>query len=95
MLAWDVLDSTVHGFMTIPDTLVGPAVRMLADGAFGDGPIEAGESAVAGLAGLMCGATREDLRDEIGLTEDSRVILLGSEGVTDPDVFAGLLAGSS
>ncbi|MEO9528613.1 diaminopropionate ammonia-lyase [Roseibium sp.] len=91
-IAWDVLAEAVHGFMTIPETLVGPAVRLLANGDCGDTPILAGESAVAGLIGLMSGALNPEMRAAIGLDSEARVLLLGSEGVTDPGVFEALLA---
>ena len=91
-LAWDVLDETVHGFLTIPEDLVGPAVRMLAKGQSGDVCIEAGESAVAGLIGLMCSALDQDLRAKVDLTPQSRVMIIGSEGVTDPTVFETIMS---
>lgn len=90
-IAWKILENSVHGFMTIPETLVAPAVRMLANGQSGDCRIEAGESAVAGLIGLICGATSPSLRDEMKLDSESRVMIIGSEGVTDPNLFQSIL----
>lgn len=92
-LAWTVLEQSVSGFMTIPDGLVAPALRLLAMGQTGDQCIEAGESAVAGLIGLICGAKNRTLRDKLGLNARSRVLVIGSEGITDPEVF-GVLIGS-
>lgn len=94
-IAWDILETSVHGFMTVPDDLVGPIVRLLARGDTGDIAIEAGESAVAGLIGLICGARDADLRDQMQLDAASRVVIIGSEGVTDPTVFAELMGGRS
>lgn len=91
-LAWDVLESSVHGFLTIPENLVAPAVRMLAKGQSGDDCIEAGESAVAGLIGLICGALDQNLRGQLGLSPQSRVMIIGSEGVTDPTVFEAIMS---
>ncbi|MEL6172031.1 MAG: diaminopropionate ammonia-lyase [Pseudomonadota bacterium] len=90
-IAWQILENSVHGFMTIPETLVAPAVQMLAKGQSGDCGIEAGESAVAGLIGLICGATSPSLRDEMKLDSESRVLIVGSEGVTDPNLFRAIL----
>jgi diaminopropionate ammonia-lyase len=90
-IAWKILENSVHGFMTIPDTLVAPAVRMLANGQSGDCGIEVGESAVAGLIGLICGATSQSLRDEMKLDTQSRVLIIGSEGVTDPNQFQAIM----
>lgn len=92
-LAWTILENSVHGFMTIPENLVAPTVCMLAKGQSGDASIEVGESAVAGLIGLMCGALNPSLRDEIGLNSLSRAMIIGSEGVTDPNVFKTIMSG--
>ncbi|MBG6199591.1 diaminopropionate ammonia-lyase [Labrenzia sp. EL_13] len=94
-VAWPVLSALVSGFITIPEHVVAPAVRMLANGNATNHRIEAGESAVAGLCGLICAATQRDLRDAIVLNEDARIVLIGSEGVTDPTVFNRLLADAS
>ena len=48
LLAWDSLGTGADDFMTIPEDLVAPAMRLLADGPDGDQPLVAGESAVAG-----------------------------------------------
>ncbi len=52
-VAWPVLHHHADDFMTIPDSLVAPAMTMLRESPFGDTPIVAGESAVAGLAGFI------------------------------------------
>ncbi len=91
-IAWSVLENAVHGFMTIPESLVGPAVRMLAKSQSGDCRIEVGESAVAGLIGLICSATNPSLRNKVKLDSQSRVVIIGSEGVTDLGVFQSIMA---
>ena len=92
-LAWAVLGTAATGFMTIPEDLVAPTVRMLAAGAYGDPRIEAGESAVAGLIGAICGATQPDMRDALQLDENACVVVIGTEGVTDPHVYGRIMAG--
>ena len=62
-------------------------MRLLADGRFGDEPVVAGESAVAGLAGLLLAASDRDARRRLDLRPDSRVLVFGTEGATDPDVY--------
>jgi diaminopropionate ammonia-lyase len=91
-IAWAVLENAVRCFMTIPDSLVAPTLRMLARGQIGNCNIEAGESAVAGLIGLICGATNASLRDILNLDSQSRVMIIGSEGITDPSVFQDIMA---
>ena len=48
------------------------------------GRVEAGESAVAGLAALLAVSATEAGRAVCGLTPESRIFVLGSEGITDP-----------
>ena len=91
MLAWDVVAEGVHHFMTIPDAIVPECMRLLARPAHNDPVIEAGESAVAGLAGLICGVQQGTLRETLDLDGNSRVLLIGSEGVTDPDICARIM----
>jgi diaminopropionate ammonia-lyase len=92
-LAWDILREEASDFVTIPDTIVAPTVRRLARPEGTDPVVEAGESAVAGLAALiaLCGAT--DTREALGLDAAARVLLIGSEGVTDPEIFAQIMEG--
>ncbi|MFT5114334.1 MAG: diaminopropionate ammonia-lyase [Parasphingorhabdus sp.] len=92
-LAWSVLQSECTDFLTIPDALIPPIMRTLARPDNNDPAIEAGESAVAGLAALMATAIQPVLRDQLGLTEQSTVLIIGSEGATDADIYARVMAG--
>jgi len=91
-LAWEILRSEASDFVIIGDSLVPPAMRRLARPLDNDPVIEAGESAVAGLAALTEAAASADLRAALGLSADSRILLIGSEGVTDPAIFAEIMA---
>jgi diaminopropionate ammonia-lyase len=55
--------------------------------------VVAGESAVAGLAGLLLAAQEPYARAALGLGPDSRVLLFGTEGATDPEVYDRLVKG--
>jgi diaminopropionate ammonia-lyase len=92
-LAWSVLADAAHDFVTIPESIVGPMVRMLANGAGGDAPLEAGESGVAGLCAVVAVAKQLTFRRNLCLDTNSRVVVVGSEGVTDPNVYAQIIAG--
>ena len=91
-LAWSILEEEATDFLTIPESVVGPAVRLMARPFDGDQALEAGESGIAGLAGFICAALQEDVRARIGLSETSHVLLIGSEGVTDQSLFDRLMA---
>jgi diaminopropionate ammonia-lyase len=86
LLAWTELERGAAAFMAVPDAAVGPCMRGLA----GLG-IEAGESGVAGLAGLLLAANDAGSRAALGLDDGSRVLLFGTEGATDPELYARMV----
>ncbi len=87
LLAWQILEAGADDFMTVSDAAAADAMRLLAAPVGGDRPVVAGESAVAGLAGLLIAAAHEDQRTALGLGPDSRILLIGSEGDTDPALY--------
>jgi len=91
LVAWDVLARGANGVMVIPDSFVGPAMRLLAEGCANDTAIVAGESAIAGLAGLIVARGSETLSKQLQLDENSRVAVIGSEGATDVDIYRKLV----
>ena len=92
-MAWEVLSEEASDFITIPDNIVPPTVRLLAFPEGNDPVIKAGESAVAGLAVLVCASKQPGLREKLGLDKNSRVLLIGTEGVTDAEIFARIMEG--
>ena len=92
-MAWEILDEEVDDFLTIPESLVAPSVRLLAKPKDGDQPIDAGESAIAGLAALIAARQHPELSEKLGLDRHARVLLIGSEGVTDAEIFNKIMAG--
>ena len=90
-MAWEVLSEEASDFITIPDKIVPPTVRLLALPKGNDPVIKAGESAVAGLAVLVCASKQPGLREKLGLDKNSRVLLIGTEGVTDAEIFARIM----
>ncbi|MEM6662753.1 MAG: diaminopropionate ammonia-lyase [Pseudomonadota bacterium] len=93
-LAWEILEEEASDFVTVPDAMVGPTMRSLARPERGDPAIEAGESAVAGLAAII-GARRDArLWSDLGLDEGSRILVFGTEGITDPEIYAKIMAGA-
>ncbi len=91
-LAWNILRENAQDFLTIPESTVAPAMRLAGRPIGNDPSIIAGESAVAGLAAVIAGASQDDLRAKLGLNEMSRVLLIGSEGATDVEIYEQLMA---
>ena len=94
-LAWRFLQPSVDVFMTVTDAQAVAAMRRLARGSDNDVPFVAGESGVAGLAGLMLAAATPEMASAIGLTPASRVLLISTEGATAPSVYAELVGESA
>ena len=86
-LAWKILSVGIDDFMTLDEGSVGPCMRLLASGEYGDPKIVAGESAVAGLGA----AQSEQMRHVLGLCGRSRVLLIGTEGATDPERYQSIM----
>jgi len=88
LLAWQELERASFAFMTIPDAAAAAALRWLA--ARG---VEIGESGVAGLAAYALAVQSESARRALVLNESSRVLLFGTEGITDAEVYARIRNG--
>jgi diaminopropionate ammonia-lyase len=94
-LAWQILAAGADAFMTIDDDAAVAAMRLLAQPLPGDGAIAGGESAVAGLAGLIAATQEPATRAALHLNADSRVLLFGSEGDTDPQMYEKLVGATA
>lgn len=91
LLAWEVLRAAANDFMTIPDAAAVAAMRALAEGIDGDPRVVGGEAGVGGLAGLIAAAADPAARQALGLDDGSTVLLIGSEGDTDPLLYQQLV----
>jgi len=95
LLAWDILETHGDAAMTLPDEAAAAEMRRLAAPTAGDPAIVAGESAVAGLAALRAAMAAPAMRAELGLTPTSRVLLFGTEGDTDPEIYRAIVGKSA
>jgi diaminopropionate ammonia-lyase len=94
LLAWKILRTGADAVVAIDDEAALDGMCLLADGRLGDPPIVAGESAVAGLAALLAVAADPDARARLGLAPESRVLLFGTEGDTDPALYREIVGDS-
>lgn len=93
-ISWDILKNHVKVFIAAPDWVAANGMRMLAAPVKGDTPVTSGESGAApfgALAAMMTMDEYADLRNDIGLTADSRVLLFSTEGDTDPDRYKNIV----
>lgn len=86
-LAWEILAHGVDAAIAVGDEHAKAAVRRLAAPAGGDPAVIAGETGAAGLAALLACEENPRLRETLELGPGSRVLLLGSEGDTDPTIY--------
>ena len=91
MLAWEILSVGANDFATVNEETVPRVMRLLAQGTDGDPSIEAGESAVAGLAALICAQSNTEQAKLLGLDATSKIYILGTEGATDPELYQQLI----
>ena len=89
-LAWEILSIGANDFLTVNEETVPLTMQLLARGFNGDPSIEAGESAVAGLAALISAQNNPEQARLLGLDENSRIYILGTEGATDPELYQQL-----
>lgn len=87
LLAWEILKDHADAVVTVEDAAAAEMMRMLARPAAADPPVVAGESAVAGLCALQSAMADADMRRALGLGAESRVLVFGTEGATDPDLY--------
>lgn len=91
LLAWEILRDHADAVMAIPDAAAVAMMRRLARPGPEDPSLVAGESAVAGLAALELALADTPARAALGLDASSRVLVFGTEGDTDPDLYRDLV----
>ncbi|MDC1382686.1 diaminopropionate ammonia-lyase [Candidatus Puniceispirillum sp.] len=91
-LAWQVLQPSLHHCLSITDDAIAALMAGFANGSFGGGSIEAGECATAGVAALLAAKNDPVLWKSLEFGPNSIVLLIGTEGATDPVIYDSLLA---
>ena len=93
-IAWSVLDGTVDAFMKVPDYTSARGMRILAVPLKGDPFVISGESGAVPLGALYSIMTEEGsegLKAVLGLNEKSNVLIINTEGNTDPTHFRQII----
>ncbi len=94
-LAWEILRTHGDAVMALPDSAATREMRRLAAPLQGDPKIVAGESAVAGLAGLANALQDDAAATALGLGAGARVLVFGTEGATDPELYQQIVEGAA
>jgi diaminopropionate ammonia-lyase len=85
LIAWPVLSRGVDLFVAIEDERAREAMRLLATEGIVSG--ESGASGLGGLLEVLTGPTAEESRRSLGVDGDSSVLVISTEGATDPQVY--------
>ncbi|MCT7664474.1 diaminopropionate ammonia-lyase [Shinella kummerowiae] len=87
LVAWRILSRTADAFMTVDEEDAIAAMKQLANPVAGDPAVVAGESGGVGLAGLMRAIVDPPIKAELGIDAQSRILLINTEGATDPGKY--------
>jgi diaminopropionate ammonia-lyase len=86
-VAWPVLLAGVDAVLLLTDDEAAAAVRELARVG-----VIAGASGAAGLAGAIAACTDERIRTQLGITSNSSIAVVNTEGATDPASYEAIIA---
>lgn len=93
-ISWDILRNHVDTFVSAPDWAAAKGMRMLSAPIKGDPQVVSGESGAAPFGVLACIMLMDEykeLREHLGLDENSRVLLFSTEGDTDPERYKNIV----
>lgn len=93
LAAWDILSESVDYFVSISDEEVPSAMRLLGLPTGDRSAIISGETGAAGLAALMSLVHSQQHAVQVGLDASSRVLVINTEGDTDPELYKSIIAG--
>ena len=91
LVAWRILSRVADAFMTVDEEDAVSAINRLARPAGDDHGGGFGESGGAGLAGLIRAVADPEARTALGLDRASRVLVVNTEGATDPEKYVELV----
>ena len=94
IISYDIMKNWSSAFLSLPDYVSGDGMRVLGNPLTGDDRIVSGESGApptGSLYNLMSDPDLAEIRDQLGLDENSRVLLFSTEGDTDPDRYRDIV----
>jgi len=91
LIAFNTLLNDIDDVLVIPDETAISTMQFLAKGTAGDPPFVSGESGVTGLAGFILAKANTELSTQLELDANSRILVISTEGATDPTVYESLV----
>lgn len=92
-VGWDILKCCTDVFVSAPDWVTARGMRVLGNPLKGDNRIISGESGAvtAGLLSILSDTKYKDLRETLKLDKNSKVLLISTEGDTDPEIYRNIV----
>ena len=90
IIGWDILRNHSAAFASCPDWVSAKGMRMLSNPVHGDPVVISGESGAVGMGcldAIMHDEQYKELRDYLGLDRFSQVLMISTEGDTDPEKY--------
>ena len=90
-VAWEILKNSANYCLSISDEGISSTVALLTNKDLSKNKIIAGECGVPGIISLISLMKEKEKVKEIGINENSKVLLIGCEGLTDKKMYDQLL----
>ncbi|AFS47709.1 Pyridoxal-phosphate dependent enzyme [alpha proteobacterium HIMB5] len=90
-VAWEILKNSANYCLSISDQGISSTVALLTNKDFSKNKIIAGECGVPGIISLISLMKEKEKVKEVGINENSKVLLIGCEGLTDQKMYDQLL----
>ena len=91
LVPWEILRNAVSYCVTVSDKYIAKTIKFLANSEFSNEKIIGGECSTPGIASLVGLCNDTDVRKELNLNENSKVLLFGCEGDADEELYQKLL----
>ena len=95
VLALEVLTNYAGYYMTMPDDGIAATMRAMANLETCETSIEAGECSATGVVAMFAMTKDAKIKELAGLDDQSHVMILGTEGATDAEIYSQIMQGVS
>ena len=93
-ISWEILKAKTSCFVSCPDWVSALGMRILGAPLKGDTQIISGESGAVGMGllySIMKDPNLNELREALKLNKDSKILLISTEGDTDPQNYKNIV----
>ena len=93
-IGWEILSDYADFFISCPDYAAAKGMRILGNPAKGDDRVVSGESGAAAfgcVAEIMTNPSLVDMKEQLGLNENARVLFFSTEGDTDQENYKAIV----